>query len=269
VRFVVPLAPLSIQGFLLLIFQNKALANSYIESLHMVDINGSLNSLTLVLHLSHHPGLFDIKLQLPAHSMNLVAYYCDHSVVTFAPHPLLTSTRENGVTGSRPNRRIWSSMRAVMGRKTGQTAETAEPSTGSNTEEVDDTRRIQFEFKPTLLFLWRTLVLFKEEAGPTDTLVSKSIGCFRPRSPFISARMASCSVLLFLMFWDRSSSTNTPQRAMNKPLDCAKTSFLGSANRYRTLSTRMSCIIKATRQGRRTEVEAAGPSIRSLCESAS
>jgi hypothetical protein len=196
--------------------------------MHAVDIDGSLHYLTVVIHLPHHPGLFDIKLQLPARSMDSVAYYCDHSVVTFAPHPLPTSMHENGVTGSRQNKRIWSSLRAVMGRKTGQTAEL---STGSNTEEIDNTRRIQFEVKPTLLFLWRALVLFKEEAGPTDTLVSKSFGCFKPSSLFISARMASCSIRLFLMFWDRRSSISTSQRVMNKPLDCAKTSLLDSAHR--------------------------------------
>jgi hypothetical protein len=194
----------------------------------MVDTNSSLNSLTLALHLPHHPGLFDIKLQLPALSMNLVTYYRDQSIVTFVPHPLSTSTRKNGVTGSHQSRRIRSFLRAIVGQNTGQIAE---PSPGSIMEEFDHTSPIQFEVKPTLLFLWRTLVLFQAEAGPTETLVSESVECFKPSSLFLPARMASCSLRLFLMFWDRSSSIVTPQRAMNKPLDCVKTSLLGSVNR--------------------------------------
>jgi hypothetical protein len=88
--------PLSILQFCTLIFQHKALADSYIHYLIHAVNNYTSNNLAVVLRLPHQPGLSVIQLQLPTqHSKELFWHYWSPLAVSFGTLPL-PDTVNNG-----------------------------------------------------------------------------------------------------------------------------------------------------------------------------
>jgi hypothetical protein len=189
----VPSDSLSVTELCALILQHKVLADSYIESLIQpsFDTNSSLNSLTVVLHLPHQPGLFDIKFPfwIGVSGMYFRHYY-DRATVSFAPHSPPIPTGEN-----------WQ-------------------------------KRVDFDVKPTLLFLHRTLELFLQQVGPNKPTVSHFVSRFKPSLPLESTRTAICSVPLSWACCNKSLHRNGMiQNATMKLLGCASTLLMHSENR--------------------------------------